>query len=113
MKRILATAILTTLLSCNNQETRHADAVNEEPWRGWSKYQIKPEDSLTRYGHELVANTSYYLGPKGKIAKISNGMNCQNCHLDAGTFPFGNNYRAVVSTYPKFRARSGRLETIP
>ncbi len=43
---------------------------------------------------------------------ISNGMNCQNCHLEAGTKPFGNNYGSVASTYPKFRARSGQLESI-
>jgi thiosulfate dehydrogenase len=39
-------------------------------------------------------------------------MNCQNCHLDGGTLPWANNYSAVVSTYPKFRDRSGSLETI-
>lgn len=39
-------------------------------------------------------------------------MNCQNCHLDAGTKPFGNNYSGVASTYPKFRERSGTMETI-
>jgi thiosulfate dehydrogenase len=65
-----------------------------------------------KYGRELVAHTSEYLGPKGKVMMISNGMNCQNCHLDAGTKPFGNNYSAVASTYPKFRARSGAEETI-
>lgn len=65
-----------------------------------------------RYGNELVAHTSDYLGPKGTILQMSNGMNCQNCHLDAGTKPFGNNYSAVASTYPKFRARSGTQETI-
>jgi thiosulfate dehydrogenase len=43
---------------------------------------------------------------------MSNGMNCQNCHLDAGTKPFGNNYSAVAATYPKFRARSGTEESI-
>jgi len=64
------------------------------------------------YGKELIARTSIYLGPKGKVAKISNGMNCQNCHLKAGTQPFGNNYLAVVSTYPKFRERSGSIENI-
>lgn len=64
------------------------------------------------YGKELVAHTSDYLGPKGTILQMSNGMNCQNCHLDAGTKPFGNNYSAVASTYPKFRARSGTQETI-
>ncbi|MBI1341622.1 MAG: c-type cytochrome [Terrimonas sp.] len=39
-------------------------------------------------------------------------MNCQNCHLDAGTKPWGNNYSAVYSTYPKIRSRSGQMEGI-
>jgi thiosulfate dehydrogenase len=46
------------------------------------------------------------------VAKISNGLNCQNCHLDAGTKVFGNNYGSVASMYPKFRARSGSIENI-
>jgi thiosulfate dehydrogenase len=64
------------------------------------------------YGHDLIANTSKYLGPKGNIAQVTNGMNCQNCHLTAGSKPFGNNYGAVASTYPKFRERSGTVESI-
>jgi thiosulfate dehydrogenase len=71
-----------------------------------------PDGEMIKYGHELVAHTSVYLGPKGKVKSISNGMNCQNCHLKAGTRPFGNNYGAVASTYPKFRARSGTVESI-
>jgi thiosulfate dehydrogenase len=74
------------------------------------------EDSLLRvkveYGKELIAHTAKFLGPNGTIAKLSNGMNCQNCHLDAGTATFGNNYGSVASTYPKFRARSGSVEDI-
>ncbi|HEX6432229.1 MAG TPA: c-type cytochrome [Niastella sp.] len=65
-----------------------------------------------RYGRELIARTSWYLGPKGKVAHISNGMNCQNCHLAAGTKPWGNNYSAVASTYPRYRDRSGTVENI-
>lgn len=64
------------------------------------------------YGRELIAHTAKYLGPRGEVAAISNGMNCQNCHLDAGTKPWGNNYSAVYSTYPKFRTRSGTHETM-
>ncbi|HSF88002.1 MAG TPA: c-type cytochrome [Saprospiraceae bacterium] len=64
------------------------------------------------YGKELVAHTAKYLGPKGMVMQISNGMNCQNCHLEAGTKTFGNNYSAVASTYPKFRARSGTSEDL-
>jgi thiosulfate dehydrogenase len=87
--------------------------ADEAPWRGWNKFQIKPEDTMVVFGRELIENTSYYFGPKGTIDAITNGMNCQNCHLDGGTLPWANNYSAVVSTYPKFRDRSGSLETIP
>ena len=64
------------------------------------------------YGKELIAHTSKYLGPNGSVLKMSNGLNCQNCHLDAGTKVWGNNYGSVASLYPKFRARSGAIENI-
>ncbi|HTE27276.1 c-type cytochrome [Flavitalea sp.] len=70
------------------------------------------EGNLIRYGRDLVANTSLYLGPKGKVAAVTNGMNCQNCHLDAGTRLWGNNFSAVSSTYPQFRGRSGTVESV-
>lgn len=89
-------------------------AVESITWKApdSSKIPFTYEGNLIRYGRELVANTSYYLGPKGKIAAITNGMNCQNCHLDAGTRLWGNNYSAVFSTYPRFRERSGTVENI-
>ena len=64
------------------------------------------------YGKDLIAHTAKYLGPNGRVLKISNGMNCQNCHLQAGTAVFANNYGSVASLYPKFRARSGSTENI-
>jgi thiosulfate dehydrogenase len=83
-------------------------------WTGACANQIPVDTSgdLIRYGRDLIANTSYYLGPRGTVTHISNGMNCQNCHLDAGTKPWGNNFGAVASTYPKFRERSGSVESI-
>ena len=70
------------------------------------------DGELIRYGRELIANTSLYLGPKGIVAPITNGMNCQNCHLAAGTQNEGNNFSAVASTYPRYRDRSGIVESI-
>ncbi|MEO8516414.1 MAG: c-type cytochrome [Flavobacterium sp.] len=64
------------------------------------------------YGKELIAHTSKYFGPNGSVKKITNGMNCNNCHLDAGTKPWGNNYGSVYSMYPKMRARSGQIEDL-
>ena len=83
-------------------------------WAAPDPLSIKQEDEakLIQYGRDLIAHTSDYLGPEGMIKPISNGMNCQNCHLEAASKPFGNNYSAVASTYPKFRARSGTAETI-
>ena len=70
------------------------------------------QKSKIEYGKELIAHTAKYLGPKGTVLKMSNGMNCQNCHLEAGTKVWGNNYGSVFSLYPKFRARSGSIENI-
>lgn len=64
-------------------------------------------------GRAIITNTSAYFGATGTVRKqATNGMNCQNCHLDAGTKIFGNNYGSVYSTYPKYRARSGGIENI-
>lgn len=69
---------------------------------------------LIAYGRDLIAHTQDYFGPDGLVRPNSiNGLNCQSCHLDAGSKPYGNNYFAVESTYPQMRARSGTLETIP
>ena len=68
--------------------------------------------SQVEYGKELLAHTSKYLGPNGSVSKMTNGLNCQNCHLQSGTVIFGNNYGSVNSMYPKFRARSGSIENL-
>ncbi|MBV9988456.1 MAG: c-type cytochrome [Chitinophagaceae bacterium] len=83
-------------------------------WTGAGPNQIpvNARGDEIRYGRDLISNTAFYFGPKGTIAHSANGMNCQNCHLEAGTKPWGNNFGAVASTYPKFRERSGAIESI-
>jgi thiosulfate dehydrogenase len=88
----------------NTDEEWHAPDINLLPYT--------EEGDLIRYGRELIVNTSFYLGPKGKVAQLTNGMNCQNCHIGAGTKAFGNSFAAVASTYPRFRERSGKIESI-
>jgi thiosulfate dehydrogenase len=102
--RIAFSALL--LCACNHPGTLHWKAPDT------SAIPTTEEGKLIRYGRDLVATTARYLGPKGATAAITNGMNCQNCHLDAGTKAWGNNYGAVYSTYPKFRDRSGSVENI-
>jgi thiosulfate dehydrogenase len=66
---------------------------------------------MIRYGKALLAHTSEYFGPKGSITKLSNGMNCQNCHLDGGGRIYGNNYASFIATYPKMSFRSNKISS--
>jgi thiosulfate dehydrogenase len=78
-------------------------------WHPFDIRRIQDSSFLTevKYGQDLIAHTSKYFGPKGSINKLTNGMNCQNCHLNAGTKVYGNNYGSAFSDYPKVRSRSG------
>lgn len=94
--------------------TTATDTLANDFWKPADIEAISDESlkQLVVYGRELISQTAVYFGPKGRIAHSTNGMNCKNCHLDAGTRPWGNNYGSVFSTYPKYRARSGQIEDI-
>lgn len=102
--------------SDNSKPLKVADTNFVNVWTApseWRLMRLTPEEKAqVEYGHNLIAHTADYLGPKGNVRAQSNGMNCQNCHLNAGTQPWGNNYFAVSATYPKFRERSGTVESI-
>jgi thiosulfate dehydrogenase len=112
--------IIVWLITYNIIRTQDSQAAmpetNDSTWIGPSIYldhSTKGEErELIIYGQDLIAHTAKYLGPKGSVAQITNGMNCQNCHLQGGGKAWGNNYGAVYSTYPKFRERSGMKESI-
>ncbi len=110
---IVGIVFLYRLLSRSNYD-KMKKGVSANSWHApdTSQLTFTGIDSLIRYGRALISNTAAYLGPKGSVAHISNGMNCQNCHLDAGTRLFGGNFALVASTYPKYRERSGRFESI-
>ncbi len=113
----ISAVILSMLTGCSEvkdkqKEKKNDNAIHSSP----DSEQLmadSAEGKLIAYGKELIANTSKYYGPKGSLGKKANTLNCQNCHLDAGSRDWGNNYKAVASTYPKYRDRSGSIETIP
>jgi thiosulfate dehydrogenase len=114
---ITTVLILSSLLPSSSEKAMvkgFTDQYREgDEWIAPDESEI-PDDStgdLIRYGKELVINTAKYLGPRGIVAHISNGMNCQNCHINAGTQNFANPFSGVKNNYPKFRFRSGRVES--
>jgi thiosulfate dehydrogenase len=110
---VLLAVIPTSKVTDITDEVKNDDGI-EWPWQAPDTASLPhtEEGDLVRYGRELVAHTAIYLGPNGSVAKKSNGMNCQNCHLEAGTKPWGNNYSGVAANYPKYRERSGMVESI-
>lgn len=83
-------------------------------WQAPTENEILNEKNATEiaYGKDLIVNTSHYFGNKGIVKPMNtNGMNCQNCHLEAGTKTFGNNYSGFMANFPKYRARSGKIES--
>jgi thiosulfate dehydrogenase len=113
---VIASVIVHYMISHEKHPTDISQEPTDSTWVAPSLYTDQEtegkERQMVMYGEELIAHTGIYFGPEGSVRQISNGMNCQNCHLDAGTRPWGNNYGAVYSTYPKFRARSGTVEDI-
>ena len=68
---------------------------------------------MVRYGRELVVNTARYIGPDGSAGHyLGNKMNCANCHLDAGTRPFGLNFFSSHARYPQYRGRENAILTL-
>lgn len=120
---ILAASLVATILLAGNDYNRDKEKFAFDPSQieAEEPVWVAPDPSSIpsgeagneiNYGKELIVNTSVYLGPKGSVAHTANGLNCQSCHLEGGTKPFGNNYFAFNSTYPQFRARSGSMETM-
>ncbi|WP_250318055.1 c-type cytochrome [Pedobacter sp. B4-66] len=131
-KKVIAATVLfeiyfavigaTSLISsCNGEKTPAQQNVAKttkdiaitpkEVWQAPDESTIpkNAKGEMIRYGKDLIANTSAYFGPKGRLGIFTNGLNCQNCHLDGGTRIFANNYAAVMSSYPKVTARSGKV----
>lgn len=77
-----------------------------------SEWATMPEGDLVRYGRDLIVHTARYFGPQGSLSRKANGLNCQNCHIAAGTRAFGYNFSKVASTYPQLQKRSGRYVSI-
>lgn len=110
-------AAILVIKDCSNEAARPLLVTNPGADSSWKppSFATLGDDSasnLIRYGRDLVEHTASYLGPAGSVAHLSNGMNCQNCHLEAGSRAWGNALFAAAATYPAYRPRSGRVESL-
>jgi thiosulfate dehydrogenase len=112
---IIIIVIVISILACNNNSP-----VVKEKIEPHDSAMFTPPDTSTiphdqlgdmiRYGRELIVNTARYIGPEGTAGKyLGNKMNCTNCHLDAGTRPFGFNFFSTHARYPQYRGRENEI----
>lgn len=122
---LLVALLLTTILIWLERREKKQLPANEKMqavvlppsdslWQAPDSGSISREEQaeLILYGKKLIANTAAYLGPAGSIRHLSNGMNCQNCHLEAGTKAWAGNFGGVAAIYPRFSDRRGSHETV-
>ena len=114
---ITALSAVIGVFACNdtqdansNKKTRAADTAAVFMPPDTSAIPHNELGEMIRYGRDLVLNTAYYIGPNGTKGKyLGNKMNCTNCHLDAGTRPYGYNYFGAHARYPQYRARENQI----
>lgn len=111
--------VFCTIISCqlsgNSNTPKAVPAANDSIFVPPDTSTIPHDEygDMVRYGRELIINTAYYLGPDGTVGHyLNNKMNCNNCHLDAGTRPYGLNYFSSHARYPQYRGRENRILTL-
>ena len=77
-----------------------------------------PDDAFghtVRYGRDLIVHTAALIGPDAADPAMhyaGNGLDCESCHLLAGTKPFGLPLAGVWGVFPTFIAREDEVRTL-
>lgn len=91
----------------SNNEAWHIRSIQTDLPEGQRGKQIK-------YGYLLTTETSRWMGPKApEVTRYAgNNLNCQSCHLEAGTKRGSASWLGVVERFPQFRGRENKIGTI-
>ncbi len=120
LKILSAALVVFVFASCKQKETGKPKPITEDKT---ANALFAPPDTITiphdqfgdmiRYGRDLILYTAKYLGPDGTVGHyLGNKMNCTNCHLDAGTRPYGFNFFSSHARYPQYRGRENKVLTL-
>lgn len=89
-------ALASTLFILNSRASRQTGGV--------------PAAATPEYGRQLIAQTVTLLGPDHSDPEMrytGNRLNCQSCHLQAGTMPGQLSLTETYQRYPRFSGRDG------
>ena len=122
MNRIAVVSLLTVLASAQvgTTPTSLAGEAMKVDLTKWTAPDIAsvgddPFGKLVKYGHALVSDTVNQIGPNAPDpAKrfTGNNLNCQSCHLQAGTQPYAMPLTGIWGQFPQYRGREGAVDTL-
>ncbi|QCK16581.1 c-type cytochrome [Mangrovivirga cuniculi] len=69
---------------------------------------------MVKYGHDIITNTSRFIGPSAAKNKsfAGNNLSCNNCHLNAGKKIASGSFIGVYNRFPQFRGRENKIGTL-
>jgi len=92
-------------------------APKQTPW-ALPDIDKLPDDvwgKTVRYGRDLMTKTSSLIGPEVSDTSMrfaGNNLDCQSCHIKAGTREFGLPLVGVYANFPAYVARTGTVGTM-
>lgn len=107
--------LLPLVLACSEDLSAEAPVPAEAPvlapgdWIAPDLATIPagPEGDAIRRGRELADDTARLL-----LDNVGNDLTCSNCHLQGGTVPNAIPWIGANTRYPKYRDRSGKVDTL-
>jgi thiosulfate dehydrogenase len=122
MKHVALVSVVVMLTSANVGAARDAFAgetatVDLTKWTAPDIATVgdDPFGKLVKYGHALISDTANQIGPTVvDPAKrfTGNNLNCQSCHLDAGTRPYAMPLTGIWGQFPQYRGPEGAVDTL-
>jgi thiosulfate dehydrogenase len=113
---IMSGIMLAALLSVSG----HSQTVPTTAAPAWTvpDPDSLPDDAFgraVRRGRDLIVKTSSLIGPDASDPAMrygGNGLDCQSCHLQAGTQRFGLPLAGVWGVFPTYIARENEVRTL-
>jgi thiosulfate dehydrogenase len=112
-----ALAFLTQRAPHDVPGLRAAQAQSAAPW-DIPDPDALPDDPygrMVRRGRDLITRTSSLIGPDAPdraMRLAGNGLDCQSCHLQAGTQQFGIPLAGVWGVFPQYIGRENEVRTL-
>ena len=112
----ICSIVLVALLSVSGR-AQTAPASTAPVWTMPDPDKL-PDDAIgraVRRGRDLIVKTSSLIGPDAadpSMRYAGNGLDCQSCHLQAGTQQFGLPLAGIWGVFPTYIARENEVRTL-